>query len=107
MSSLGTSLYLAPYANKMVLMILWVEEVFLCDPAADMGMCSWLQEGQMVMEAGDWEGTYGKYHYMLTLAWIVFLWHYILEVSVSWKTSFNHKGYAECDPAAREHGPCP
>lgn len=27
---------------------------------------------------------------MFTLAWIVFLWCYILGVSVSWKTRFNH-----------------
>lgn len=45
-----------------------------------MCMCSWLQERQMIMKAGDWERTYGKHHYTLTLAWIVFLWHYILKM---------------------------
>lgn len=27
--------------------------------------------------------------------------------NVSWKTNFNHKGYAECESAAQEHRPYP
>lgn len=45
--------------NKMVLMMVRVQETL----AAGMGLCSWLQEGQTVAEAGDWESAHKKYHY--------------------------------------------